>query len=232
MSVDREKLATYIKTINFFSSLGYEECLFLADKTRQSFKKTGQVILQEGEIPTYIYLLRKGKAICYFLRPGGKKSVLYHIAQDRPFAVETALTESRLSGDLEITEDAQVIAIPVSAIRDLMRTDAAFACQVARYEMDSVLRLTDFVKDLSFGAPARLSRFLFRRALESSIPHEEGICFDLGLRKSMLADYLGITPETLSRIFLQLQNEKIISVDGSRITVSNVRDLVRLSEGF
>jgi len=232
MSIDRDKLAAYLKSIRFFSSLSFEGCRYLADSCHQNTKKSGQILLYEGEIPTYIYLLRKGKGVCYFLRPGGKKSILYHIIPDRPFGVESALSNSRLTGVLELTEDSLVLSIPVAGVKDLMDSDAAFACQVAHYEMDSVLRLTDLVKDLSFGAPARLSRFLFRRALESSTPHNEGISFELGLRKSMLADSLGITPETLSRIFSQLQNENIIAVEGSKITVNNVRDLVRLSEGF
>ena len=232
MSIERKKLSAYLGDIALFSALCPEDCALLAEDARQTAKKTGQILLHEGETLSYVYILTSGSGACYFLRPGGKKSIIYHIKPDRPFAVEVALMGSRLSGVIEITEHATVLSIPVAPIKKIMETNADFANQVARHAMDSYLRLTDFLKDLSFGAPARLSRFLFRRALESGTPHGEGISFDLGLRKSALADYLGITPETLSRTFSQLQGEGVVSVEGPRIIVSNVRDLVRLSEGF
>ncbi|MCL1847383.1 MAG: Crp/Fnr family transcriptional regulator [Coriobacteriia bacterium] len=232
MNIERKKLSAYLNSISLFSALDLDECELLADSARQVVRKAGQILLHEGETLSYVYILTTGSGACYFLRPGGKKSIIYHIRPDRPFAVEVALMGSRLSGVIEITESATVLSIPVAPIKNFMESNAAFANQVARYAMDSYLRLTDFLKDLSFGAPARLSRFLFRRALEAGTPHGDGISFDLGLRKSALADYLGITPETLSRTFSQLQSEGVISVEGPRIIVSNVRDLVRLSEGF
>ena len=113
-----------------------------------------------------------------------------------------------------------------------MESNIAFANQVVRHTSSSALRLIELLKDFSFGASARLSRYLFRQALESSKPHGDGVCFDLGMKKGMLADYLGVTPETLSRSFAQLQNGGVITVKGSKIIVNSARDLVRLSEGF
>jgi len=230
--MEQSEIAAYLHKVPLFSRLSLTERMSLAEKTRQVTKKTDHILVQEGDTIPYIYILREGKAICYFLHPDGKKTIFSHIACDKPFAVETALSGTRHHGMIEIVEDALLLKIPTKRVHELMIADAAFACQVARFSMDSAQRLTDLLKDLSFGAPARLGRYLFRRALEAGVPHEEGVSFDLGMRKGTLADYLGITPETLSRMFSQLQNDDVITVKGSKIVVNSIRNLVHLSEGF
>ena len=232
MNIDQTEIAAYLQGISLFTRLSQAERVSLANKARLMTKKPNQILVHEGDTLSYIYILRQGKGLCYFLHPDGKKTIIYHIRQDKPFAVETALTGTRHNGIIEIVEDAIVLAIPVDRVTKLMHTDAAFASQVAYHTMDCALRLTDLLKDLSFGAPARLGRYLFRRALEAGEPYGEGVCFDLGMRKGVLADFLGITPETLSRMFSQLQNEEVITVKRSKITVNNIKNLVHLSEGF
>ena len=228
----RLELAKYLKGIPLFSHLGEEDRLRLADSAHQMNRKAKRILVHEGEVLSCLYLLTKGKAVLYYLRPDGKKSVIYHIRCGKVFSVESALLGRRHQGIVEILEDASIIAIPINHLKELMGTNAAFANQLACYSMEHALNLLELHKDFSFGAPARLSRYLFLRALESSKPYGEGVSFDLGLKKGALAEYLGITPETLSRLFSQLQNDEVIEVKGSKIIVNSVKNLVRLSEGL
>jgi len=228
----RSELARYLKEIPLFSRLDDKDILRLVDSSHQISRKSKRILLRDGEILTNLYLIRKGKAVLYFLRPDGKKSVIYHITSGKVFSVEPALLGRRHQGIVEVLEDATIIAFPIVLLNELMESCVDFANQVARLTMEHALCLLDLHKDFSFGAPARLSRYLFLRALESSKPYGEGVSFELGLKKGVLAEYLGITPETLSRLFLQLQNDEIIQVKGSRIIVNSVKNLVSLSEGF
>jgi len=230
--MNRLETIKYLTEISFFSQLSDTERLHLVDTAHQVHRKAKRILVHEGEILTNLYLITKGKAVLYYLRPDGKKSVIYHIKNDRVFSVESAFLGRRHQGIVEVLEDATLLTFPVKPLVDLMRSNAAFANQVARYSMNHALYLLELHKDFSFGAPARLSRYLFLRALESSKPHGEGVSFDLGLKKGALAEYLGITPETLSRLFSQLQNDEVIEVKGSKIIVNNVKSLVRLSEGI
>jgi len=230
--MNRIETAAYLKDIQLFSQLNDNERLSLADKAHQVTKKATRTLIHEGEVLPCLYLLKKGRAVRYFLRPDGKKAVLYHIKSDKVFSVETAILGRRHLGFVEIIEDSLLLAFPVKLLTALMEKNVSFANQVARYAMDHSFHLLELHKDLSFGAPARLSRYLFLRALESSKPHGDGVSFDLGMKKGALAEYLGITPETLSRLFSQMQNEEVIDVRGSKIIVNSIKNLVRLSEGI
>ena len=50
----------------------------------------------------------------------------------------------------------------------------------------------------------------------------------LPLAKSSVASYLGTVHETLSRTFARLIRDKVIAIDGPRITVLDKRKLERL----
>jgi len=230
--MNRSELVIYLKSIPPFSQLSEEERTNLVDSAHQLNRKAPRILVREGEILPNLYLLMKGKAVLYYLRPDGKKAVIYHIGKDKVFSVEAALMGRRHQGIVELLEDATILAFPVKPLTDLMSSNASFANQVAQYVMEHALYLLELHKDFSFGAPARLSRYLFLRALESSKPYGEGVAFDLGLKKGALAEYLGITPETLSRLFSQLQNDEVIEVKGSKIIVNSVKNLVSLSEGL
>jgi len=230
--MNRVESAKYLKSIPLFSQLSEEERLSLIESAHLLNRKAKRILIHEGEILSNLYLLMKGKAILYYLRPDGKKAVIYHIGNDKVFSVEAALTGRRHQGIVEALEDATLLAFPVKPLRDMMSSNAAFANQVAHCAMEHALYLLELHKDFSFGAPARLSRYLFLRALESSKPYGEGVSFDLGLKKGALAEFLGITPETLSRLFSQLQNDEVIEVKGSKIIVNSVKNLVSLSEGL
>ena len=55
--------------------------------------------------------------------------------------------------------------------------------------------------------------------------------FELEIPKKMLANVLGTTPETLSRIFLRFKNDNIIEMDGNLIKIVDIEKLEDYAEG-
>jgi CRP/FNR family transcriptional regulator len=224
-------MSSYLKSISIFSGVEKARCDSIANEMRCISYASGQIIVREGDELEHIFILRQGKAALYFLNPDGKKYLIDTIGCDVPFAVSEALVGSRYSGVIEIIEDAELVIVPAAQIRRLLHEDGAFAVKLAQHSMQRNLRMADLIKGFTVAAHARLGRYLFRQALQTSTRFERGVKFKLSMSKSELAAFLGITPETLSRTFSYLQRENVITVKGSSIIVHSIRDLVSVSEG-
>lgn len=120
-------------------------------------------------------------------------------------------------------EPSRIVLIPAEAIRVAFRTDADFAVDVTEELASDYRSMVRYIKNLKLrSSRQRLAAYLagLRKDGRSSIvlPHE----------KRLLASYLGMTPETLSRAFRDLA-EAGIHVDGSRVTITDPRSLHSLA---
>ena len=73
--------------------------------------------------------------------------------------------------------------------------------------------------------PARLASYLIYTAKEQN----NSQTVTLNISKGQLASLIGTVPETLSRIFSRLSSEKMIAIDGRRITLLDQSGLAALA---
>jgi CRP-like cAMP-binding protein len=79
-------------------------------------------------------------------------------------------------------------------------------------------------------AKERVSSFLLHIAERSDA--EEGLAFDLPMSRQDVADYLGLTIETVCRMLSELKREKIIAIPNtSQVVINDIETLQTLTEG-
>jgi CRP/FNR family nitrogen fixation transcriptional regulator len=79
-------------------------------------------------------------------------------------------------------------------------------------------------------AKERVASFLIHIAERSDA--EEGLAFDLPMSRQDIADYLGLTIETVCRMLSELKRERIIAIpDASQIVLKDLEALQTLAEG-
>ena len=79
-------------------------------------------------------------------------------------------------------------------------------------------------------AKERIASFLLHIADRSDA--EEGLAFDLPMSRQDIADYLGLTIETVCRMLSELKREKIIAIPNvGQIVVNDIEALQTLTEG-
>lgn len=184
----------------------------------------------EGEIQSHIYLVISGVIGTYKLLSDGRRQICAFSYPGDILGVECA--ERHLNHAEALTETV-VRSIPTHAIDKLIMTEPGFGqalLHITSMELASTRELL-----LSLGrktANEKLATFLLNIARRNVITGQSEVQFNLPMKRSDIADYLGLTTETVSRNFTRLKLSGIISlVSSNTVRVNNINSLNAIASG-
>lgn len=191
--------------------------------TRISYARNVE-IFGEGEPAEYLYKVITGSVrSCKLLDDGRRQVTGFHMAGEM-FGLELD-EEHHFSA--EAVNDAVVLVVKRSAIVGLAARDADIARQLWAMTARELQRVQDHMLVLGcMNAKQRVATFLLHMALRGSSGNE----IELPMSRQDIADYLGLTIETVSRTMTQLENDAAINLESSRrIVLRNRAALTRLN---
>lgn len=202
-----------------------EQLTALAKHTRRVRREPGQELMADAmPINSYANVLRGVIKLTKVLEDGRQQVVGLQFAPDllgRPLA-----SESRVSA--ETASEVELCMIPKSALESLMRGGGAVEHRI----MMQALRELDEARDwmVTLGrktASEKVASFLYLLATHID-PTEESVLltFDLPLSRADIADFLGLTIETVSRQMTKLKADKVIEIANYRHV--SIKDLTHL----
>ena len=180
-------------------------------------------IYGEGEPAEYIYKVLSGAVRTYKILSDGRRQIgSFHLPGDI-FGLEGG-DEHTLSA--EAIAETKVLVIKHSAVMALADRDKNVARELWAMTRRDLQRVQEHILLLIKTAQERLASFLLEMA--NRLPG--GNAVDLPMSRQDIADYLGLTIETVSRTFTQLENAATIEVPTSRrIVLRNRPALNRLN---
>ncbi|MBB4120786.1 CRP/FNR family transcriptional regulator [Martelella radicis] len=201
----------------------------LAVLNKQSSKRTidpGTEVVGQGEnVNSYSNILRGVVKLSKMMADGRQQIVGLQFAPDflgRPFSRESSLTA-------EAATATEICAFPRAAIERMISDTPGLEHKL----YDQSLKELDEARDwmLTLGrktAREKVASFLHLIATHIDPEADDGCTFDLPLSRADIADFLGLTIETVSRQMTKLRKEKVILVENNRHVT--VPDIDRLNE--
>jgi CRP/FNR family nitrogen fixation transcriptional regulator len=165
-----------------------------------------QQIFGEGEKATYVYKVISGAVRSLRLLADGRRQITDFYLPGDVFGVEL---DTEHAGSAEAVGETVLIV----ARRSVFAADADFAERLWRHALAELGRSLDHVLTLGRRSAAeRVASFLIDLAARL---HTHGE-LTLPMTRQDIADYLGLTIETVSRSLSQLQAEGLIQTGGGR----------------
>jgi CRP/FNR family transcriptional regulator len=186
----------------------------------------GEVFIRPADPFRNFYAVNKGSLKSYTLDYEGREQIwsLYIIGE--LFGFEGVDTES-FPYYIQALEDTTICEIPYDLLLQLIQEASSLQKQVLK------LMSQRFAIDLGLprnnSSDERLASFLLMLSSRFERRGLSSIEFILPLTRQEIACYLGLTLETVSRIFSKLKKGKILKVEGKRITILSLRELQKIA---
>ena len=180
-------------------------------------------IYGEGEPADYLYKVISGTVRTYKVLSDGRRQIGAFYLPGDMFGLEMG-DEHTFSA--EAITDSKVLVIKRSAVVGLAARDNEVARQLWTLTGRELQRVQDHILLLVKTAQERVVSFL----LEMAARMPAGNAVELPMSRQDIADYLGLTIETVSRTLTSLENAAAIELPSSRrIVLRNRNALGRLN---
>jgi CRP/FNR family transcriptional regulator len=187
-------------------------------------------VFREGDAASHVYVVEIGHVCIYKMLPDGRRQVI-DFAYPGDIVGLGAMGEHESSA--QATSRTRVRGIPLASLHQIARTDAKLGVKL--YE--AVSRELQAARELLFtvsqrNAAERVGAFLLAISRRCERNGEESHEFVLPMTRSDIADFLGLTIETVSRTFTRLRVDGLIDLSQSvLVTILDHDGLERLANG-
>lgn len=194
-----------------------EQLVALAKSSHKQQAQSGAELLGDAErIDTYANVLSGVVKLTKTLSDGRQQIVGLQFAPDflgRPFKTESDL-------NAEAATDVSLCAFPKAAVERMMQSSPELERRLYRQALDELDEARDWMVTLGRKTAAeKIASFLLmiaRHIDPGADPDGDAAAFDLPLTRADIADFLGLTIETVSRQLTRLRADKVISIENNR----------------
>ena len=191
--------------------------------------QAGSFLFREGDRFTAIYALRSGCIKSFSLDAAGHEVVHGFHLRGEFLGLDAVYPDSHRCNAM-ILESSSLCVIPYRAINDLGEVFPSLHSQVLR--LMSREHSNQLMYGEGFGANQRIAAFLLN--INSRLYRPGATEFELRLPMSRedISNYLGCSPETLSRLLSKLQKRGLIDIDRRQVRLVDPLRLDLVAQGL
>lgn len=182
-------------------------------------------LITEGDPADFLYVVLEGR-VELFARGNNRETTIGMIEPVGTFILAAALKDAVYLMSARTLEPSRLLMIPSVNVRKVFSKDSAFARSMS---LELATRFRELVKLLKTQklrtGVERLAAYLLGHAEE----RDGQLVVNLMTEKTVLAAFLGMTPENLSRAFATLRLYGV-EVDGPLIRITKPKDIETLAK--
>jgi len=194
--------------------------------------KSGEHIFHAGDDLSTLYVVKSGSFKTYQDSEAGDKHVMSFYMPGEIMGVESIATGIHESSAIAMSTSA-ICSVPIKVLRREINTSSSdwLLKQAASGNTRENHSFKMSIRN-STNAFTRLAFFINTFSQKYKFRGYSGLEFRLDMQRQDIADYLGLTIETVSRTLTKMQENKILVINGRNITIVNVERLRALMQGL
>lgn len=181
-----------------------------------------RLLVQQGDMPEGLYLVIEGSVKTLRVNEDGEEATFRMLEPGDTFMEAVLFMGGPSPVSVQTLTKCKLLLIPGRIIRGQVLADAQFATNLLRIVTHHYRNALHQIDAMQIKAPVqRIGYYFLTKHIESG--HDD-LDFTLPFRKQVIANYLGMTPETFSRALKQIKTMGI-SVEDDHIKMKDAFSL-------
>lgn len=209
-----------VKGINDFISLAKNsaDITSLTEHKKTQNYKAKEIIFRQGENPTKIYFINKGKVKVYKINEDGKEYITKLVVPGEFFGLTPILNNTEYEEWAECVLDAEVISILKEEFLDLLHSNKDVANKFIQILANNVSEREEQLLHMAYDTVRKRVVDALVMVASNAAVNSEGKKV-LNLPREDLAQLVGTAKETTIRVLSDLKKDGIIRTEGSKIYI-------------
>lgn len=183
---------------------------------------TGRLLIQQGDTPTHLYYIIEGILKTFRTDVEGGEATMRLLRKGETCMDAVIFMGGPSPISVQVQENAKVLMIPEGFVRAYVLSNPQFATNLLRIITKHYKNAMHQLDSIVTKPPLqRLGYYLLKLHLEQK---PDTLDITLPFRKALIANHLGMTPETFSRSLKELKKSGI-DIDQEHITLRNAYSL-------
>lgn len=182
----------------------------------------------EGEPAAGIFGICSGQVKEYLTSALGKAAIIRIAGPGDVIGLEAVMGDSVYQATVEAIEPTTAYFITIRDLLSSMRSNEGFRLAITRQLSDRCRRAYKEIRQFGSAVPARVARFLLEQQ-ETTQKRRSANRVRISLTREEIAQSIGSSRETVSRIVTFLQRRQWIQVNGKEWRIQNKRQLAAMA---
>lgn len=214
------ELSHIISKIPLFQGLQDQELAQIEDIVVIRNYKKNMIIFMEGEVGEALFFIISGKVKIYKLVEDGREQILHILKDSDIFAEIVFVDRGNYPATAQVLEDSKIGMIRNDDFERLVRQNPDFALKILRVMTYRLRQAQMQIRDIALrDTYGRVASMLLMLAKEHGEDSAEGTKINLPLSRQELANLIGTTRETVTRILSDFNKTKIIRLQKQEIII-------------
>ncbi|ADL50956.1 Crp/Fnr family transcriptional regulator [Clostridium cellulovorans] len=214
--------------VPIFENLNDEELREIVDTINHREYIKGEVIFTEGNVANTLYFINEGKIKLYKYTKDGKEQILHVLSEGDFFGELDLIKLSKYGFNSKAIVHSKICTLSKDEMREIMMRKPAIGIKLLETVAERLAKVENLAQNLATNDVDSRMAYLLIDLMEKYGESIKGnISIKLPLSREDMANYIGVTRETISRKLKKFEDEKLIRIVGTKTIVILDKDSLK-----
>ena len=217
------------KKVPIFSFLSDDELIKIVDMTGHKFYKKGDMLCSQGQKSDTLFIINEGQVKISKLTKEGKEQIV-HIFTSGDFFGELSLFSSDEIYNFNVyaISDVKICTLTKQDMDKIIMSNPEISIKLLQVISKRLAQTENLAQNLATNdAEIRVAFMLLEFGEKYGVATNQGLQINLPINREEMANYVGVTRETISRKLSIFEESGIISLKGNKVVIIKQLDILR-----
>ncbi len=221
----------YLKHLPVFEELAPADLAAISQVTLERRYKKNMIIFMEGEPGEGFHYVKSGKVKIVKMSQDGREHIINILGPGEVFAEVLLFNPGPYPATAVALEDSVIGIIKNNDLENVVAGNARIALHIIRVMSKKLLHAQMKIKTLALSDTfSRTAHVLIRLSQQYGRAVAGGVEIDLDMTRQDLANLIGTTRETVSRVLNAMRKDKVLRFADQKIIIADEKRLDRYRE--